>query len=452
MNIVIIGDGKIGSTLAEQLLREGHDIVVVDNNAEVLENSISMQDIMCVEGNGALMEIQEEAGVKDADVVVACTSMDELNMLCCLMAKKLGAKKTIARVRNPEYYSQINLIKDDLGLSMYINPEFSAAAEISRLLIFPSAEKIELFAKGRVELVEHTVAEDNPICGYALKDIYKKYKIKMLVCAVQRGNEVYIPDGNFVLESGDIINISATHSEIEKFFHHTDTKKRKVSSVMIIGGGKIGYYLAKKLSELKMQVKIVDNDMERCRQLSELLPEVSVIFGDGTDQALLYEEGIDQVDAMVALTGMDEENFIVSMFCKSITVPKIITKINRETYIDMAEKLGLESIITPASISANHVISYVRAIKNSEGSNEETLYRLINNRLEALEFIITENESYVGKPLKELTLKKNNLIACIVRHRKIIIPNGDDRIEVGDSVIVVTTNTNAVHDIKEIIG
>ena len=192
--------------------------------------------------------------------------------------------------------------------------------------------------------------------------------------------------------------------------------------------------------------------MERCRQLSELLPDVSVIFGDGTDQALLYEEGVDQVDAMVALTGIDEENFIVSMFCKSINVPKIITKINRETYIDMAEKLGLESIITPASISANHVISYVRAIKNSEGSNEETLYRLINNRLEALEFIITENEGYVGKPLKELTLKENNLIACIVRHRKIIIPNGDDRIEVGDSVVVVTTNTNAVHDIKEIIG
>ena len=435
MNIVIIGDGKIGGTLAEQLLREGHDIVVVDNDAEALENSISTQDIMCVEGNGAVMEIQEEAGVKEADVVIACTSMDELNMLCCLLAKKLGAKKTIARVRNPEYYSQINLIKSDLGLSMYINPEFAAAAEISRLLIFPAAEKIELFAKGRVELVEHTVAYDNPICGHSLKEIYSKYKIKMLVCAVQRGSEVYIPDGNFVLEGGDVINISATHDEIEKFFRHTEQKSKKISSVMIIGGG-----------------KIIDNDMERCRMLSELLPDASVIFGDGTDQALLYEEGIDRVDAVVALTGMDEENFIVSMFCKSINVPKIITKINRETYIDMAEKMGLESIITPASISANHVISYVRAIKNSEGSNEETLYRLINDRLEALEFNVNENASYVGKPLKELTLKKNNLIACIVRHRKIIIPNGNDKIEVGDSVVVVTTNTNSVHDIEEIIG
>ncbi len=450
MNIVIIGDGKVGSTLSSQLQREGHDIVVIDNNQNALKNLINTQDVMCVEGNGALYEVQEEAGVPHADLVIACTSMDELNMLCCLLAKKLGAKKTIARVRDPQYFKQLNIMKEELGLSMGINPELAAAREISRIMLFPAATKIELFAKGRVELVEFKLAAQSMLDGMSLSEVYKKYKVKMLVCAVQREGEIFIPDGDFRLHSGDKINITASHENIEKFFNTLGLLKDQSKTAIIVGGGKIAYYLTIALQKIGVKVKIIEKDYQRCMELSDLLPKASIIHGDGTDQDLLKEEGLEQVDAFASLTGIDEENIIMAMFASSLQVPKVAAKINRDSYAGMADMLGLESFVSPKNITANHIVSYVRAMQNSLGSNIETLYRLVDNQVEALEFIAREDGPYIGVPLKDLKLKKNLLIASIVRRRLPIIPDGNDKIEIGDSVIVVSRNQK-FKDLKEIL-
>ncbi len=450
MHIVIIGGGKMGSTLSTQLQKEGHDIVVIDNNQNALKNLINSQDVMCVEGNGALHAVQEEAGVPHADLVVACTSMDELNMLCCLLAKKLGAKKTIARVCDPQYYKQMNDMKDELGVSMGVNPELAAAAELARIMMFPAATKIELFAKGRVELVEFKLGEDSVLDGLSLSEVYCKYGIKVLVCAVQREGQVHIPDGGFCLRSGDKINLSASHENIEKFFQAIGMMKNKSKSAMIVGGGWIAYYLTKALEELGIEVKMIERDYYRCMKLSDLLPRTSIIHGDGTDQSLLKEEGLAQVDAFASLTGIDEENIIMAMYASSCQVPKVAAKINRDSYTGMADMLGLESIVSPKDVTANHIVSYVRAMQNSLGSNIETLYRLVDNQIEALEFIAREEEDYIGVPFKELNLKKNLLIASIVRNQDCIIPGGNDSIEIGDSVIVVCRNQQ-LKDLKEIM-
>ncbi|MBE7042303.1 MAG: Trk system potassium transporter TrkA [Ruminococcaceae bacterium] len=450
MNIVIIGDGKVGSTLSSQLQKEGHDIVVIDNNQNALKNLINTQDVMCVEGNGALYEVQEEAGVPNADLVIACTSMDELNMLCCLLSKKLGAKKTIARVRDPQYFKQLNIMKEELGLSMGINPELAAATEISRIMLFPAAAKIELFAKGKVELVEFKLAAQSMLDGMSLSEVYKKYKVKVLVCAVQRDGEIYIPDGDFRLRSGDKINLTASHENIEKFFHTLGLLKDKSKTAIIVGGGKIAYYLTIALQKIGVKVKIIEKNYQRCMELSDLLPKASIIHGDGTDQDLLKEEGLEQVDAFASLTGIDEENIIMAMFASSLQVPKVAAKINRDSYAGMADMLGLESFVSPKNITANHIVSYVRAMQNSLGSNIETLYRLVDNQVEALEFIAREDGPYIGVPLKDLRLKKNLLIASIVRRRIPIIPGGNDKIEIGDSVIVVSRNQQ-LKDLKEIL-
>ncbi len=451
MNIVIIGDGKVGTTLSRQLQYEGHSIVVIDNDQNALKNSINSQDIMCVAGNGATIDVQLEAGVNKADLVIACTSQDELNMLCCLIAKKLGANKTIARVRTPEYFAQLGAIKDELGLSMAINPELAAATEMSRVFLFPAATKVELFAKGRVELVEFKLA-DNSILDYvSLSDLYKKYKIKILVCAVERGSDVFIPNGDFVLRSGDRLSITGLHSEIEKFFKSIGQVVNKVKDVLIVGGGRIGYYLAKQLQTLDMNVKIIEQDIETCKRLSEALPKVTIIHGNGNDHGVLKEEGIESADGFAALTGIDEENIIMSMIAASNNVTKVVTKVNLSTYAEMAEKLGLESIIAPKNVVANNIISYVRAMQNSYESNVETLYKLIDNRVEAVEFVVKQNGKCTGIPLKNLKTKKNMLIACIVRNRKVIFPDGNECILAGDSVILVTTNQrfNDIEDILE---
>lgn len=450
MNIVIIGDGKVGSTLSSQLQREGHDIVVIDNNQNALKNLINTQDVMCVEGNGALYDVQTEAGVPNSDLVIACTSMDELNMLCCLLAKKLGAKKTIARVRDPQYFKQLNVMKEELGLSMGINPELAAATEISRIMLFPAATKIELFAKGRVELVEFKLAAQSMLDGMSLSEVYKKYKVKVLVCAVQREGEIFIPDGDFRLRSGDKINLTASHEDIEKFFSTLGLLKDRSKTALIVGGGKVGYYLTIALQKIGVKVKIIEKDYQRCMDLSDLLPKATIIHGDGTDQDLLKEEGLEQVDAFASLTGIDEENIIMAMFASNLQVPKVAAKINRDSYTSLADMLGLESFVSPKNITANHIVSYVRAMQNSLGSNIETLYQLVDNQLEALEFIVREDGPYVGIPLKDLKLKKNILIASIVRQRIPIIPGGNDQIEIGDSVIVVCRNQK-FKDLKEIL-
>ena len=451
MNVVIVGDGKVGGTIASQLSGEGHDIIVIDNNTRVLTNASNTMDIISVEGNGASMEVQERAGVPHSDLLIAATSADEVNMLACLVGKKLGAKHTIARVRNPEYFQQINKLKDDLGLSMAVNPELAAAEEISRLLRFPSALKIDTFARGRVELVEIKISPHSVLDGMPLWAIYKEFQVKILICAVQREGEVYIPSGDFVLQAGDKINLTASHLEIARFFRTIGIFRTGVKSVMIIGGGRVAYYLAKELLALHVRVKIIEMDYRRCEDLCEVLPEAVIIHGDGTDKELLQEEGLEKTDALVCLTGMDEENIVVSLYAKAKKVSKVIAKINRINFDEILDALDIDGFISPKTIAASNIVRYVRAMQNSVGSsNVETLHKLINDRIEALEFKVREKSSVVGVPLKNLKTKDELLVATIIRGGRVIIPGGNDSIEVGDSVIIVTRNKHLM-DLKDIL-
>lgn len=452
MKIVIIGDGKVGYKLAKQLSEDNYDVVLIDNNAGKLKAATNKLDIICITGDGVSAEVQREADVPHADLVIACASTDELNMLSCLIARRLGARHTIARVRNPIYYQQIDILKEDLRLSMAVNPELAVANEISRVLIFPSANKIETFVKGRVELVEFMLRSGNPIIGHSLAEIYRKYQIKILVCAVQRGKKVYIPDGEFVLQERDKLHIAASHREIELFFKSLGDCKNKIRRVLICGGGRVGFYLAKQLLALGMQVKIIEQDFKKCESLCEILPKATIIHGDAADHDLLIEEGIGDADALIALTGMDEENIIMALFAKMQGVHKIIAKVNEDTRAQMVEGLGIDSIVSAKSATADVILSYVRARQNSLCSaNVETMYRLVDGQVEALEFIIKKESSYTNVPLKDLTLKPNNLIACIGRNRQIIIPNGEDTLQPGDSVVVVTLEKK-VQDITDILG
>ena len=451
MDIVIIGDGKVGHKLAMQLSGEKYNVTLIDKSEKKLRDAVNEMDVSCVVGDGASADIQRQADVPGADLVIACASTDEMNLFCCLLARKLGAKQTIARVRNPIYYGQLDLLKEDLKLSMAVNPERALAGEISRVLIFPSAAKIETFAKGRVELVEVTYPSHSSIDGLSLSELYKKHQIKMLVCAVQRTGEVYIPDGNFVPQPGDKINIAASHQEIERFLKLTNGMRDKAKNVMICGGGRVAYYLGSQLLELGMQVKIVEIDEKRCMELCDLLPKATIIHGNATDHELLEEEGIAKADAFVSLTGMDEENIIMSMYAKSRHVPKVVTKVNDEDLQSMVDQLGMESVVSAKNVTANVITGYVRAMRNSMGSaNVETVYKLIGGKIEALEFRIRENTKYTGVPLKDLKLKMNHLVACIVRNRRIIIPGGNDTLEVGDNVIVISME-QVLEDLQDIM-
>lgn len=451
MKVVIIGDGKVGGTITNELSGEGHDIVVIDQDPAVLTNASNTMDIISVQGNGASIAVQERAGVPDADLLIAATSLDEVNMLSCLVGNKLGVANTIARVRNPEYYEQINLLKDELGLSMAVNPEHAAAAEILRLLRFPSALKIELFARGRVELVEIKIAAHSVLDGMPLWAIYKEFQVKVLICAVQRAGEVIIPNGNFVLQAGDKINLTAPHNEIERFFRTIGIFRTGVKSVMMIGGGRLSYYLSKSLLAMHVRVKIIEKDYERCEYLCEMLPEAVIIHGDGTDRELLQEEGLEKTDALVCLTGMDEENIVVSLYAKARKVSKVIAKINRISFDEILENLDIDGFISPKTIAANNIVRYVRAMQNSLGSsNVETLHKLINEQVEALEFKVREKSPVVGIPLKDLKTKDGLLVATIIRGMRVIIPGGNDSIEIGDSVIIVTTNKRLT-DLRDIL-
>ncbi len=451
MEIVIIGDGKVGFKLAQQLSVENYDVVMIDNNEKKMKFAVDRLDIACVTGDGVDAEVQKQAGVPHADLVIACTSADECNMLSCLIAKRLGAKHTIARVRNPIYFNQIGLLKEDLHLSMAVNPELIVADEINRLLLFPDASKIETFVKGRVELIEFPIMKDSRLVGMSLAEMYDKLQIKVLVCAVEHGDQVLIPDGYYVVHEGDRLHIAASHREVESFFNLLGKHREKIKKVIICGGGRVAYYLTRQLCSVGMQVKIIEKDVERGEQLCELLPKATIINGDATDHDLLIEEGIEEADAFVALTGMDEENIITSLFAKSQGVDKIIAKVNEDRRARMVEDFGIDSIVSAKTATADAILSYVRARKNSQGSaNVETMYQLVDEQVEALEFIIRSETSYTGIPLKELSLKSNNLIACIARKREIIIPGGDDCIEVGDSVILVTMDKH-IEDLKDIL-
>lgn len=450
MKMVIIGNGKAGSNLASMLSNEGHDVTVIDINAAALEKTQNTEDVMCIEGNGIDADVQRDAAVNKAGIVIAATHYDEVNLLCCLIAKKLGAERTIARVRNPEYYKQIDFIREDLGLSMVINPEAITADEILRVLITPAAAKVEVFERGQMELVEYKIPDNSPILDCNLQEIYKKTKIRFLICAVQRDSEIYIPGGNFVLRSGDRISIAATHKEIEQFFKMNGSIKDKVKSVMIVGGGRISYYLTKNLLGIGMHVKIIEQDLEQCRRLAQMFPKASVIHGDGTDQDMLVEEGMRDADAFVAVTGIDEENIIISLYAKNNSSAKVVTKINRESYVGLTGQIGLDCIISPKYLATNSVLAYVRSLDNTE-SNIESIYHIVDNRVEAVEFKIKENiPRLIGIPLKDLKFKKNILICSVVRGRQVIIPDGNTAIEPGDSVVVVSKE-HRFSDISDIL-
>ncbi len=451
MYIVVIGMGKVGTALTESLSGEGHDIVVIDNKSDVIENAVNKSDVMALLGNGATYRVQKEAGVEKAELLIAVTPSDELNILCCMIGRKIGAKNTIARVRNPEYSSQLLFMRNELGLSMMINPEYEAASEISRILRFPSASRIDYFAKGRVDLVEFKLPQNSMLGGQPINMLYKKTKAKVLVCTVQRDKEVVIPDGNFILQDGDRVSVAASHVDLASFFKNVGVFKQKIKNVLLIGGGKISYYLARQLLEIGISVKIIEQDRQRCMDLSDLLPRATIVCGDGTDQSLLLEEGITQTDACVALTGIDEENIIVSVYAAIKGVIKVVTKITRTSLKDILDSVGLESIISPKELTASIILRYVRALQNSVGSNIQTLHKLGADNVEALEFRVTKNVRLTNIALKNLSLKKNLLIASIIKRDRVVIPSGDDTLEPGDSVIVVTSN-NTLRDLQDILA
>lgn len=450
MKIIIVGCGKVGLTLTEQLNNEGHDITVIDKDGGKLRSVTDNIDVMGVEGNGAIYQVQMEAGIKETDLLIATTNSDELNMLCCLIAKKAGNCHTIARVRNPEYANEIRYIREELNLSMAINPELAAANEISRLLKFPSVIKIDTFAKGRVELMKFIVPDHSVLHNMHVFEVPQRLGCNVLICAVERGHEVVIPDGNFQINLGDKISFIASPAQAMEFFHQVGIENNSIKTAMFVGGGKITYYLAKMLEETNIKIKIIEQDFRRCNELSELLPKAMIIHGDGSNQQLLLEEGIQQTEAFASLTGFDEENIMLSLYAASVSKTKLITKINRIAFEDVISQLNLGSIIYPKLITADSIIRYVRAMQNSMGSNVETLYKIVANKVEALEFRVGKDAPMVGIPLEELSLKNNLLIACINRGGKIITPRGKDFLQAGDTVIVVTTHSG-LNDLKDIL-
>lgn len=451
MKIIIVGCGKVGLTLTEQLNNEGHDITVIDKDGGKLRSVTDNIDVMGVEGNGAVYQVQMEAGIKETDLLIATTNSDELNMLCCLIAKKAGNCHTIARIRNPEYANEIRYIREELNLSMAINPELAAASEISRLLKFPSVIKIDAFAKGRVELMKFIVPDHSVLHDMQVYEVPQRLRCNVLICAVERGSQVVIPDGNFRMHYGDKISFIAAPGEATTFFHQVGIENNSIKTAMFVGGGKITYYLAKMLEETNIKIKIIEQDFRRCNELSELLPKAMIIHGDGSNQQLLLEEGIQQTEAFASLTGFDEENIMLSLYAASVSKTKLITKINRIAFEDVISQMNLGSIIYPKLITADSIIRYVRAMQNSMGSNVETLYKIVANKVEALEFRVEPDAPLVGIPLEKLTFKNNLLIACINRNGKIITPRGKDTIEPRDTVIVVTTHSG-LNDLKDILG
>ncbi len=451
MKIIVVGCGKVGATITEQLSMEGHDISVIDVNSRVVEQVANSVDVLGIVGNGASHIVQKQAGVDDADLLIAATDSDELNLLCCLIAKKAGGCNTIARVRNPVYNAEIGFIREELGLSLTVNPEYAAAAEAARVLKFPSAIKIDIFARGKVEMLKIVIPKDSVLDGCKLMDIQKKTRAEVLVCAVERGNDVWIPDGSFKLQEGDTISIVASQSNTKEFVERIGLKSKRVSNTMIVGGGKVAYYLAQQLINSGIRVKIIEKDRARCEELCDLLPKAVIINADASNQDFLLEEGIANCESFVTLTGMDEENLFLSLFAQHCSKAKVITKVNRIAFDDIIHEMNLGTIIHPKYITAEYILRYVRAMQNSIGSNVETLYNIIENKVEALEFLIQDDAPVVGIPLSKLRTKKNVLIACIYRKGEVIIPNGNTEIKVGDRVIIVTSEMG-FGDIRDIMA
>ncbi len=452
MNIIVVGCGKIGTTIIASLVSEGHSVTVVDDDPEILSEISNVHDIMSVCGNAADYEVLQEAGVAKTELFVAVTGSDEMNMLSCFMAKRLGAQHTIARIRNPGYNATgLSFIRQELGLSLSINPERLAARELYNILKLPSATKVERFSGRNFEIIEIKLRDSSRFDGLTMREMREKFKTRVLVCTVQRGDEVYVPDGSFALKSGDRIAITATSDEIQKFLKDAGLLQKQARNVMILGGSRTAYYLAKMLLDTGNSVKILEQDEKSCQMLCDALPRAVVIHGDGAQQEVLMEEGLLSTDAFVALTGIDEENILLSIFAASKNVPKVISKVNRAELASMAEKLGLESVISPRAIVSDILVQYARALENSLGSNVETLYKLMDGKAEALEFNVKPNARLIGIPLKDLSTKPNILIAGIFRDRQTIIPAGDDMILAGDRVIVISAHRK-LQDLSDILS
>lgn len=451
MRIIIVGCGKVGYTLAEQLSEEGHDITVIDMDGGKLEHASATLDIQGIEGNGSSFRTQLEAGIKKSDLLIAVTGQDEVNLLCCLIAKKTGNCNTIARVRNPEYNEEIRYLQDELGLSLAINPELACAKGIAQLIEVPSALDITSFARGRVNLIKLSIPDNSFVHNMTVYEFATKVNANTLICAIERRRNVIIPDGHSDLFRGDNMYVIVPPSEIHSLLNKIGIKAKPIKSVMIIGGSTVAYYLTRRLETSHVQVKIIEQNMTKCEHLSDLLPHTLIINGDATDRQLLLEEGIDETEAFVALTNLDEENLVLSLFAHKVSNAKIVTKVDKVSFEEVIDDLPIGTIACPKNITAKSIIQYVRAMQNSFGSNIETLYRMLDDRVEALEFRVNQDSKVTNTPLMDLNLKKNLLICCIIRNNQIITPSGKDTIMNGDTVIVVTT-TKGLKDIKDILN
>ncbi len=452
MRIILIGAGKVGHILADRLTAEEHDVTIIDNNDEVVDRCQDSMDVMCIKGNGANAKTLVEAGVDRADIVIATTASDETNMLCCLISKRLGAKYTIARIRDPEYNESQLLLQNELGIDVAINPERATALEISKLLRYPFAGSIESFARGQVEMVEFRAQKDDIIIGVPMKDIASTIPNipHVLYSMVERDGKVIIPGGDFFIEAGDKVHISGNILNITNYFRFLGRNTLKIRSAMVLGGGKITYYLARMIMPIGIHITIFEVNPEKARTLSEQFPKADVILGDGTDQDLLEEQGLAQMDAYISLSSRDEENLLTGMYASRCGVPKVIAKNTRTTYADVLNQLGLDSIVSPQSITCSTILRYVRAREHSKGTEIERLYRLADGKAEAIEFIAREGDSYIGTALKDLTTRPGNLVAVILHQGKVIVPFGNDKIEAGDHVVIISRESG-IGDLNEVL-
>ena len=450
MNIIIVGCGKVGRVLVEQLNEAGNNVTVVDINADRVNDLANRYDVMGITGNGATHAVLKEAGIDEADLMIAVTGSDERNLLCCLIAKKAGGCQTIARVRSPQYNADAPYLKEELGLAMVINPEYAAAEEIARVLQFPSAIKIDTFAKGKVELLKFKLPEDSPLCGMSVREISARLHCDVLVCTIERGDEAFIASGDFCFEAKDIISIISEPKAAFTFFRKIKYKANPVNDVLIAGGGDITHYLCGLLEDAGIAVTVIEKDPERARQLSDAFENVNVMLEDAVNQEVLMQENIDKAEAFVSLTNLDEENILLSLFAKSVSSGKIITKINRIDFDEVIEHLDLDTIIYPKNLTSDHIVRYVRAMNKTIGTNLETLYQVIKGKVEAAEFIINEECGLTSAPLSKLRLRDGVLVAAIRRGSRVLTPRGSDRIQVGDSVVIVT-NHLGLHDMNDLL-
>ncbi len=441
MNIIVVGIGKVGYTVAEQLSQEMHDVTIIDTDEDVINDTLQDIDVIGVIGNGAVSKTLTDAGISECDLLIALTGSDELNILSCLLAKQLGAGSTIARVRNPEYNNDLRLIKDSLGLTMAVNPEKEAAAEIQRILKFPTARNVDIFGHGKVELLSFVANKKCNLCDKAIKDSFSRIKTTALVCAIERGDEVFIPTGDFVIKENDTVAVLTPVKTAPEFFKQIGFRSHHIKNIMIIGGGKIAVYLAKSLNHLNVNATIIEKDLDTALNLSYTLPNINVVHGDGTNRSLLLEEGLKKADAFCCLTGIDEENIVLSLFAKSVNDEiKTITKVNHTLFREVIRTLNIDSVVYPKFTTASIILKHVRSKASHSGvSGVEKLTRIINNKVEAIEFQVSAESQLINRTLQELTLRPNILIGSITRGSEVIIPSGSDILKPGDSVVVVTS-------------